>query len=152
MQKALELLISLGLPSAIVAMVMIALVFKRDHPKIAAWAGWAAIGLVGVIGIGQLVAIWRGNVSVDLAPKDVFAFNAAGHPIELEITVKRAGSTLQTAKIDKIPDSSYAARHLTLGRGDDGLAVMFEDQPIGRLNRERLIDVGWRPATECDSA
>ncbi|MGH8678192.1 MAG: hypothetical protein ACREUQ_07575, partial [Burkholderiales bacterium] len=34
----------------------------------------------------------------------------------------------------------------------DGLSVKFEDQPIGQLNRERLLDVGWRPATECDDA
>lgn len=151
MEHTLDILVSLGLPSAIVAMVLIALIFKRDHAKISTSAGWSAIGLVGILGIGQVVEIWRGQVSIDIAPSNVYAFDDIGHPVEVAITAERAGSTLESVTIKEIPDSQYADRSLALGPGDDGLTVMYHDQPIGKLNRRRLVDVGWQPGAECNN-
>ena len=71
--------------------------------------------MVGVMGIGQLIEFWRGKVDIELAPKNVYAFDDAGRPVQVEITVGRAGSTLETVTIDMIPESSYSARDLTLG-------------------------------------
>ncbi len=151
MQKALELLVSLGLPSATIAMVLIALLFKRDHSKIAAWAGWAAVGLVAVIGIGQLVQIWRGDVTIEMSPNDAVALDNSGRPVELEITVRRAGRILETITLKTIADDRYETRSLAVTGNEDRLSVLYENQPIGVLRRERLTDVGWRPAAECGS-
>ena len=149
MQQILEMFISLGLPSAVIAMVLIALLFKRDHPPISAWAGWSAIGLVAVIGIAQLVAIVRGKIDIEIDPAAVFAFDKQGRPVDLEVTVKRAGTTLETTTIGKIDDSEYADRNLTLNAQDEWLSVIFHDQQVGRLTREKLGDVGWHPASDC---
>ena len=152
MQKALELLVSVGLPTAVVAMVLIALVFKKDHSRIATWAGWAAVALVAVFGIGQLVEIWRGKVQVEVVPKDASGFDSAGRPVDLEVRVRRGGRDLDSVTIPGMSQSLYEQRSLSAARSDSGLAVVFQQQPIGVLRRERLLDVGWHPATECGGA
>jgi hypothetical protein len=151
MSQILETLVSLGLPSAVVAMVLIALIFKRDHAQVSMWAGWSAIGLVGVMGVAQLVEVSRGEISVDVTPGNVYAFDMSGQPVALEVAVTRAGSTIETFTVDKIPEGQYSSRRLSLGTGDDGLSVRFQERKIGRLTSGQLSDAGWRSATDCDN-
>ena len=93
----LELLAGLGLPSAFVAMVLIALIFRTAHPKISAWAGVLAVVSVGAYAVIQLAeAATCSDVSIQIDPPDVCAFSQTGHPVDLSITVLREAKPLKT--------------------------------------------------------
>ena len=147
--RMFELLVGLGLPSACVAMVIIAWLFKTEHARISAAAAWVAVGLVAVFGVIQLVDVTRGKVSIDIHPKDAMAFTPAGHPVELEISVSRGSQILEKGRVEALPESRLRARPLALDRADDGLAVTHDGYRIGLLQNQRLRDIGWLPAEDC---
>ena len=117
-----ELLAKLGLPSAFVGMVLIAVIFKSTHRRVSAWAAVVAVCLVGVYGVIQLAEALSGrDIDITVSPTDAHAFTASG-PVALEISVSRGSSILKTARIDQPSKAN------------------FED---------RLRNLGWRPSAEC---
>lgn len=122
MTTYLDLLANLGLPSAFVAMVVIALIFRKTHAKVSVAAAVMAVGLVGVFGVTQLVESASGkDIQIHVSADDVYAL-AAGGPTDLVITASRGNS---------------APVQLKLGKPS-----------MERFN-DRLKDLGWTLASDC---
>jgi len=116
------LLAQLGLPSAFVGMVLIALIFKKTHHRVSTGAAVMAVCLVGVYGVIQLTeALSGGDIDIEVSPSDAHAFTASG-PVALKISVSRGNSVLKTAATD---------------------------QPTRENFEDRLRNLGWKPSTEC---
>jgi hypothetical protein len=147
----LELLVNLGLPSAIVGMVLIAVIFKRTHAKISAWAASIAVGLGGLFGAVQLVDIITGkDVTIRVEPSDAQAFTASGRPVELEIDAMRGAKVVATRRLEKLSERSYRSRPLVLGQLEGlFLGVEYQDFQLGVLDHQRLRDAGWHLAADC---
>ena len=110
-----ELLAKLGLPSAFVGMVLIAVIFKSTHRRVSAWAAVVAVCLVGVYGVIQLAeALSGGDIDITVSPIDAHAFTDSGR-VALVISVSRNGSILKTAKIDQPSKANFENRLRNLG-------------------------------------
>ncbi|MFX0203266.1 MAG: hypothetical protein ACFFCW_44750 [Candidatus Hodarchaeota archaeon] len=148
--QILELLADLGLPSACVGTVIIAIIFKRTHAKISTWAAVIALVLMVIFAVIQFVEVFRGSdVSIGVKPAGASAFTASGHPVNLEISVTRKDKVLATRIIEKLSESTYQTRPLVVNMEATGLTVSYGDYQIGLLAFDRIRTVGWRPAEEC---
>lgn len=149
----LQVLISMGLPAAIVGMVIVALVFRREHPTVSRWAAFAAVGLFSALGIIEVVdrATAR-DLTITITPSDAAGSSQAGLPTEIEVSVNRGSTSLKKQPIRAVPAEAYRSRPLTVAQGGRGLAVMYENLQIGTLDRARLNDAGWRLAEECGTS
>ena len=145
----LELLANLGLPSAFVGMVIIALVFKDAHAKVSLWAAGIAVVLVAVYGGTQLIESIRGSdISISFEPSDACAFTTTGDPVNLDISATRGGTVVATKTVQKLAESTYRTRRLAVDCSGTDLNVRYGDCQIGLLASDRLRAVGWRPAEE----
>lgn len=149
--STLQFLVNLGLPSAFVGMVLIAILFKRSHGTISAWAASIAVGLVGLFGLIQLVDVLRGkDVIVQFEPADVQGFTPSGRPVDLKIEARRGSRVLNVRRVEKLSERAYKSRPLSLGEPQGAVyAVEYQDFQLGVLNQQRLRDAGWQPAEEC---
>jgi len=103
----LELLTKLGLPSALVGMVLIAVVFKRSHVRISAAAAGMAVFLVFVVGVIQLVhTVTDRDIEIALAPHEFYALTATG-PETLKIAVVRGQDSVRTSTIARVSDTNF---------------------------------------------
>lgn len=118
----IEQLASLGLPSAFVGMVLIALIFKPTHQKVSTVAAIMAVFLVGVYSFIQLSEAWSGeDLTISVLPDGAQAFDSTG-PIALDIAVSR---------------------------GDTSLTAISIAQPSADNFDNSLRNLGWKPAVEC---
>lgn len=118
---SIELLTQLGLPSAFVGMVLIALIFKQSHPQVSVAAAVMAVVLVGVFGFVQLAEGVSGkDIGIQVSPEGVYAVSADG-PTALSISASR-GKAVQTYAIEKPSKDGFETR---------------------------LHNLGWKLATEC---
>ncbi len=118
----IEQLTDLGLPSGFVGMVLIAVIFRKIHQRVALVAAIMAVLLVGIYGTIQLIEAWSGeDIQVAVSPVGALAFDRTG-PISLDIVVSR---------------------------GDTRLATTSVAQPSADLFDNNLRNIGWKPAAEC---
>ncbi len=147
---ALELLTKLGLPSAIIALVIISFIFKDKFEKLARITLTVAVVLMAIIGITQLVAWISGkDVSVSYSPNQFYALSLSGEPVELSVSVRKGGATIVADSIPSLGADSFKARVLTVERLDDQkLSVSHNDYQQGTLNNIELRNSGWIKANE----
>ncbi len=150
----LDYFVKLGLPTAIIAIVLLAILFKRTYRRVATCAAYMAIVAIGIYGAIQLAQVLTGSdVTVSFEPPHAQAFTRTGRPVDLKITVRRNGKAIRTETVKKLTERAYESRPLVLGLPrDKALSVMYQESQIGLLSKERLRDAGWRPAEECTSA
>jgi hypothetical protein len=113
--STIELLTKLGLPSAIIGIVLIAITFRRTHLKISAAAAAMAVFLVFLLGVVQLVhTVTDGDITIALAPADAHVLTANG-PASLKIAVVRGDDSVRTSTIARMSDESFERVLLDLG-------------------------------------
>lgn len=149
MNGLLNLLVGLGLPSAIVAMVLIALVFRRDHKKLSVVAAAVAVALGTLLGVIQLADYVRGDLEIQTSPADATAVMADGKPIDFDISVLRGGRVVKTQQIPQRAVTELEQRALGLDHLDSAFRVSYAGSPLGRIGDDRVRDLGWRPVAEC---
>jgi hypothetical protein len=112
----LSLFAQLGLPSAFIGMVLIALIFKKTHARVSAGAAVIAVFLVAVFGLIQLMeANSGGDIALDVSPEEAYAFNASG-PAAIEVAMKKGTTVLKTFRIlDRPSDGNFGDRLKDLG-------------------------------------
>lgn len=145
----LELLANLGLPSAIVAMVLIAYLFRSEFSKLSKVAIIISIFLASVFGVVQLIMFTIGeDVQIVLAPEQIYAITPKGSPTDLRISALRGGKELQSKEILAPDARSYQTRLLSLALFEESnrFAVKYNGNQLGLLNFQMLRDKGWRPA------
>jgi hypothetical protein len=105
----------LGLPSAFVGMVLIAVIFKKTHQRVSAGAAVMAVCLVGVYGVIQLTDALSGrDIDIEVSPPEPYVFNGSG-PVALEVSVRRGKEILKTKKIDPLSDDNFGNKLRVLG-------------------------------------
>lgn len=148
--EILKLLASLGLPSAIVAMAIIAYLFKDKYDKISKASLVVAISLAGLLGVYQLVALIVGkDVIVSAKPENFSAINSEGRISPAEIRVLKGDNVVKKKTFAAFDSLSIANRSLTLNYADSSrFRVMSGAFAQGVLNYQVLRDNGWRPGSE----
>lgn len=149
---ALELLTKLGLPSAIIAMVIISFIFKDKFEKLARVTLTIALVLMAIIGITQLIAWISGkDVSVSYSPQHFYALSLNGEPVKLNVSVKKGGTTIVADSIPSLAVDSFQERKLTIEALDsDELAVLHNNHQQGTSNTTELNNTGWIKAYEAN--
>ncbi|MBN1480299.1 hypothetical protein EH223_20125 [candidate division KSB1 bacterium] len=145
---AIELLAKLGLPSAIVAMVIISYIFKDKFEKLTKISLGIAIGLAALFGIIQIVAWTSGkDVALKYSPTEFYALSRAGEPVELNVFVKKSGNTIKADTIASIDPESFENRIIVLdSTTGEKFALLYEGHQQGTLSYEELRSNGWRQA------
>ncbi len=151
---ALELLTKLGLPSAIIAMVIISFIFKDKFEKLARITLTVALVLMAIVGISQLVAWMSGkDVSVSYSPQHFYAVSLTGEPVELKVSVKKGGTTIVADSIPSLGTDLFKARTLTMEKLDSTrMAILHNNYAQGTLNTAELRNSGWVPSFEAGDA
>jgi hypothetical protein len=147
---ALELLTKLGLPSAIIALVVISFIFKDKFEKLARMTLTVAIVLMAIIGITQLVAWISGkDVTVTYSPKQFYAVSLSGEAVDLKVSVKKGGATLVADSVLSLDLHAFEARTLTVEHLDEAkLSVRHNDHQQGTVTYSELRNSGWIKANE----
>ncbi|MBU0544821.1 MAG: hypothetical protein KKH97_05755 [Proteobacteria bacterium] len=111
----LSLFAQLGLPSAFIGMVLIAIIFKKTHTRVSAGAAVMAVILVAVYGLIQLKETHFGDdIALEVYPQEAYSFNASG-PVTLKVSVRRGKVILKTLQIDQPSDDNFGDRLKNLG-------------------------------------
>lgn len=145
-----EMFVNLGLPSGFVAMVLIALIFRKAHPTTGKWAARLAI-LLGMSLAGfEFWEIFLGtDADLKLMPQNVRAFTYSGRPTDLDISIVRKSKSVKTIKIEKVSETVFQSRSLAVKSDVASFRVEHQGYQIGILNHRHLRDVGWLPSEEC---
>jgi len=150
----LKLLVSLGLPTAIIAMAAIAYLFKDKFEKISKAALIIAVSLAALLGVYQLVSLITGkDISVSATPKNFSAMTLAGRIQPANLTVYKGNNSVANKTYAAIDSIGFSARPLTLAYHDSNrFTVTYGAFGQGVLNYQTLRDNGWRPSTEVVAA
>ncbi len=146
----IKVLISLGLPTAIIAMAAISFLFKDKFEKLARAALIIAISLAALLGVYQLIALVTGkDVSIAATPKNFSAITEMGRMAPAKVTVFKGDKQLVSKTFAAFDSAEFATRPLTLEFYDSTrFSVMSGPYVQGSLNHQVLRDNGWRPATQ----
>ncbi len=151
--ELLQFLAELGLPSAIVGMVTIAWLFRKQSPIWANVAVGISIFLAAIFGIIQIVVLFTGSdIKITTTPKNVYAITPRGKPTDLMIQIKRQGSLLDSMMLRKPSVNSYEDRMLSLSlitnKQSRKFAATYEGNQLGVINFQMLRNKGWHSSTE----
>ena len=151
--ELLQLLAKLGLPSAIVAMVIITVIFHKRFPKLSVIAGAISIFLATTLGIIQIgLYVTGSDIVIMTEPKKVYAITSKGKPTDLTIQIMREGNLLDSLILEKPNQNSYEGRLLSLflteNKRDEKFAVKYEGNQLGVINFQALRNSGWHPSAE----
>lgn len=146
----IQILANLGLPSAIVCMVIIAWLFRKQFERWAKRAVVLAIILALFLGLIQLAnLIIKKNISIICTPEDFYTLSRKGKPQEVKLQVQRGEKTIATKKISALDEQSYKSRLFSLKRpvnpNLEKYLVMYESNQQGELNYMQLTNIGWKP-------
>jgi hypothetical protein len=124
---ALELLARIGLPSAIVGMVLIAVVFFRTHGKVSTAAAIAAVCVAAAFSVIQLSA--AGEYDVRISPPDVQGVGSQGRTTVF-MYVSRGGDLVKTDSIPEPTPTALTDRLHSLGWFRRAELPSAPEQPI----------------------
>lgn len=149
----LKLLVSLGLPTAIIAMAAIAFLFKDKFEKEAKAALIIAVALAALLGLYQLLALITGkDIAVSSTPTNFSAMTADGRVQAAKLTVYKGNKTVAKKTFAALDSAGFSVRPLTLAFGDSNrFQVKYGSFGQGVLNFQILRDNGWRPSSEAVS-
>lgn len=143
----IQVLAKIGLPSAIVAMVIIAFLFKDQFEKWAKIAIIIAIVLAAMIGAIQVYQLFTGkDISVIFEPDEYFAISRNGSPIETQVIVKQGGKIIATKTRAALDSNHFATRPFTLQQvlpNSKNYELYYEGNQQGILTSYELQKMGW---------
>lgn len=149
--ELLQLLAKLGLPSAIVGMVIIAIVFRKQSQNLANIAVGISIFLGACFGAIQIYNLVTGSdIEIVINPEDVYTVTRYGEPTDLNIQIKRQGTLLDSLILRKPNLDIYENRILSLSRikQDSKFAAEYNSNKLGVINFQMLRNQGWHLSTE----
>ena len=146
----LKLLVSLGLPTAIIAMAAIAFLCKDKFERISKAALIIAVSLAALLGVYQLLTLITGkDIAVASTPKDFSAMTQNGELKPAEIKIYKGNQTIAAKTYSAFDSSSFSVRPLNLVYYDSTrFHVIYNTFGQGVLNYQTLRDNGWRPSNE----
>jgi hypothetical protein len=146
--RAIEILTNIGLPSAIIGMIVIAFLFRKEYKKIVKAALIIALILATLLGVAQI--IYHFNLKVDRIPHNVYAIATGGNPVELKIEVKVGDKILKSDIITKPDSVEYENRPLKVINNDldnQCFNIGYYGNQVGRVFYDELTSQGWRKFT-----
>jgi len=146
----LKLLVSLGLPTAIIAMAAIAYLFKDKFEKVSKAALIIAVALAALLGLYQLLALVTGkDISIAATPRNFSAMTLDGRIQPADIVVYKGDKALANKTYAAFDSIGFSTRPLTLAFHDSNrFQVTYGAFGQGILNFQTLRNNGWRPSTE----
>ena len=147
--NVLNLLVSLGLPSAIIAMAAMAYLFKEKYENISKASLIIAISLAALLGVYQLVGLIFGrDVSIKTNPGNFSALTINDRVQPAVISVYKGSKVIKKDTFLASDSAQVAARPLKLSYFDSSrFSVLAGQYAQGLLSFQILRDNGWRPAT-----
>lgn len=147
---AIQFLAKLGLPSAIVAMVIISYIFKDKFEKLTKISLGIAIGLAALIGLIQVFTWISGkDVTLSYSPSEFYALSRAGEPVELNVVVKKSDKTIKADTVASIDPASFVNRIIALDSvAGQKFALFYERFQQGTLSFDELRSHGWKQAAD----
>lgn len=150
--ELLEIFSNIGLPSAIVGGVIIALIFRQSHPKISTASVIGSIFLIFTLGLVQLFAeLSEQHVSIQLSPQQAYAFTADGRPTTLDISVNRNGKVAAHRVLQSFPVEELNQRTLSISSATEDFAVKYQGNTLGILSQDALRKLNWEPQNNAGS-
>lgn len=142
---ALELLTNIGLPSAIVGLVIIAFIFRYQYKRLVKAALIIALVLAALIGLAQV--IYHFNIKVDREPENAYAMTTKGEPVDLKIDVRVGDKILKSETIARPDKSEYEGRSLKIidnNLKDEYFVIGYYGNQVGYIYYDELHNQGWR--------
>lgn len=153
-ESTIKLLSEIGVPVAIIASLIIAIVMRTFEKKVANFAAWVTCISVAVYVFIDLLPKGKdaffSNTVLTFSPShsDIQVFKLSGEPTQLSVRAVRGSHILHEQEVPKPSESKINFSPVLLERNEneenDSYYVLRNDFKLGELKGSYLESMGWR--------
>ena len=159
--ELIEILVSIGVPATILALLVITIIFRASRSKLTTLAGLLTLVFASAYAFAELYPAARDaalgeDISIVLEPEAEAwtALGSGGSPISVTVRAERGGQAIASRRLAAEDAESFRGRQLQLRKSDGQtrFTVAYKGTDIGTLSSDDLRRIGWLPKSEGNPA